>query len=85
MRTTLTIDDHLVKTLKRIAGKRGVPFKAVVNEALRIGVDAVENPPRRVPYRTKTVRFRFQPGIDPYKLGQATEEIEDEAKIKRSA
>jgi hypothetical protein len=70
MRTTLTLDDELVRAARRIAGKRGTSLKAVVNEALRIGIRGIANPPPRVPYRTKTRSLTFLPGIDAYKLGQ---------------
>jgi plasmid stability protein len=52
MRTTLTLDDDVAVKLRAAAKNR--PFKAVVNEALRAGLAALErrNPPRR-PYRTR--------------------------------
>lgn len=84
MRTTLTLDDELVRAVKRIAGKRGTSFKAVVNEALRTGIRGIENPPPRVPYRTSARSIAILPGIDPYKLGQVADEAEDLAKMGRS-
>jgi hypothetical protein len=51
MRTTLTIDDDVAVKLKAAAKDR--PFKAVVNEALRAGLTALEKRvPRRKSYRT---------------------------------
>ncbi|MCL4846652.1 MAG: DUF2191 domain-containing protein [Acidobacteria bacterium] len=52
MRTTLTIDDDVAVKLRAAAKDR--PFKAVVNDALRAGLAALEKrtPPRR-PYRTR--------------------------------
>lgn len=83
MRTTLTLDDELVRAVKRIAGKRGTSFKAVVNEALGAGIRAIESPPSRAPYRTKALDVTILPGIDPYKLGQVADEAEDFAKVGR--
>ncbi len=80
MRTTLTIDDHLALALKRIAGRQGKSFKAIVNEALRAGIEAIEAPPEHAPYRTEVRSFVFLPGIDPLKLGQISDEMEDMAK-----
>ena len=40
MRTTLTIDDELATLLKRRAAETGRPFKVVVNEALRLGLES---------------------------------------------
>jgi hypothetical protein len=52
MRTTLTLDDDVAVKLKAAARNRS--FKAVVNEALRAGLTALE---KRVPPR-KTFRTR---------------------------
>lgn len=38
MRTTLTIEDRIVKELKSIAHKTGKSFKQVVNETLQAGL-----------------------------------------------
>ena len=39
MRTTLTIDDDIARQLKEIVHRSGEPFKTVVNEALRAGIE----------------------------------------------
>lgn len=44
MRTTLTIDDQLARSLKEAAHRSGRPFKQLVNEALRKGLHAMEHP-----------------------------------------
>jgi hypothetical protein len=52
MRTTLTLDDDVAVKLKAAAKDR--PFRAVVNDALRLGLAALEkrvSPRRR--YRTR--------------------------------
>lgn len=54
MRTTLTIDDQLFAELKERAHREGVPLKQVVNQALRRGLDASRQPPRRGSYRART-------------------------------
>lgn len=45
MRTTLTLDDHLLQTLKREAAERNVSFKTMVHQALQIGPRALEQKP----------------------------------------
>jgi len=53
MRTTLTLDDDVAAGLARVTSKRRQAFKAVVNEALRLGLDAMERPrPGRRRFRT---------------------------------
>lgn len=53
MRTTLTLDDDVIDKAKGVAAKLGIPFRRVVNEALRIGLQEVEKPATRRPYRTE--------------------------------
>lgn len=50
MRTTLTIDDEIAISLKDLAHRSGRSFKQVVNDALRKGAHALENPEAK-PYR----------------------------------
>lgn len=46
MRTTLTLDDDVAAKLKRVMRKRGeLRFGALVNDALRRGLEALETPP----------------------------------------
>ncbi len=49
MRTTLTIDEQVGAALQETARRMGKPYKAVVNEALRLGLHAMAHPSAR-PY-----------------------------------
>lgn len=42
MRTTLTLDPDVAARLEKLRGKRDEPFKALVNDLLRRGLDASE-------------------------------------------
>ena len=55
MRTTLTIDPDVAKRLEKLRRKGDRPFKAIVNDALRAGLDALDEAPpkKRKPYRTR--------------------------------
>ncbi len=54
MRTTLTLDDDVAIRLERERRKRRMPFKDIVNEALRAGLDTLAAPKRRRDqFRTK--------------------------------
>ena len=58
MRTTLTIDDDVAIRLETLRDERGDSFKAVVNDALRRGLDALDQPPEERPtYRIRPVRL----------------------------
>jgi len=50
MRATITIDDGLLRQLRQQALDSGKPFKQVVNETLRAGLDRSSSP-ARAPYR----------------------------------
>ena len=57
MRTTITLDRDVAARLERLRAHR--PFKELVNDALRRGLDALEEcvqPPE--PYRMSTVEGR---------------------------
>jgi hypothetical protein len=46
MRTTLTLDDDVAARLRRLR-TGGRNFRELVNDALRVGLDALEEPRRR--------------------------------------
>ncbi len=55
MRTTLRIDDDLLRDLKRRAQSQRVTLAALVNRLLRRGLDAkAEERAKRAPYRERT-------------------------------
>jgi hypothetical protein len=56
VRTTLTLDDDVAARLERQVKIRGDSFKAVINDALRAGLDALEKPRER-PKRFVTEGF----------------------------
>jgi hypothetical protein len=56
MRTTLTLDDDVASSLRRLRKARGGPFKNLVNEALREGLRHMTLPrQKRTPFQTKSV------------------------------
>jgi hypothetical protein len=56
MRTTITLDDDVAASLKRLEKRRGLKFKALVNEALREGIKCLVAPPKkRGVFRTRSV------------------------------
>jgi hypothetical protein len=44
MRTTLTLDDQLAASLREAARRSGLPFRQVVNDALRRGLHETGHP-----------------------------------------
>ena len=53
MRTTLTLDEDVAQRAKAAVARLHRPFKQVVNQALRAGLDGLEKPSAGKPYRTK--------------------------------
>ena len=75
MRTTLTLDDDLAAELKQRARERDVPFKHVVNEALRAGLAAKSQ--AATPYRMHPRELGVRPGIDLDRALELAAELED--------
>ena len=79
MRTTLTIDDDIARQLKAIVHRSSKPFKTVVNEALRAGIENNRIADVRRPYRLEPVAMGEVTGS--YNLDKALElvdHLEDE-------
>ena len=56
MTKTVKLDDDVAALLERVQSKRNATRKEVVNEALRIGLQAMSaSPAKRRPFRTKTL------------------------------
>jgi hypothetical protein len=56
MRTTLTLDDDNAVRLERLRKERDVGLKEIVNEAIRLGLNEMAQPPgRRQPFQTRAV------------------------------
>lgn len=53
MRTTLTLDKDVAARLEQTAKRRRLPFKTVVNEALRAGLSALDTPATNEVFRTR--------------------------------
>ncbi len=64
MRTTLTIDDDLVRALREKAHRTGKPFKMVVNKAIRAGLEQMDKPRQIKPYKCKAYSLGYPPGAD---------------------
>jgi hypothetical protein len=80
MRTTLTLEDDVAATIKRLRRDGNANLKDIVNEALRKGLrDLTARPKCREPYQTQVVelgRVRI-PSID--NIGESKAIAEGEA------
>ncbi|MEB3322883.1 MAG: hypothetical protein VKI81_08665 [Synechococcaceae cyanobacterium] len=83
MRTTLTIDDLLLRRLRQKAAASGQSFKQVVNDTLRAGLDT-SPPVRREPYRCPTFSIgAVAAGFDLSKANRLAGEVEDQSRLEK--
>ena len=78
MRTTLSIDDDVIERARAVAGKLNTPFKTVVNEALRAGLDQVEKPAMRRRYKTKPHKMGLRQGRNLDNIQELLAQVEGE-------
>ncbi|MGM0427911.1 MAG: type II toxin-antitoxin system VapB family antitoxin [Thermodesulfobacteriota bacterium] len=78
MRTTLTIDDDVLERAKALASDSGTPFRAVINEALRIGLERVEKPARQKPYQTQPHAMGLRSGRNLNNIQELLAQVEAE-------
>ena len=76
MRTTLTLDNDVADSLRERARLLNMPFKQVVNDALRRGLSPAVSEAPTPEYRVVPMHSGFVPGVDPLKLNQLNDEIE---------
>jgi hypothetical protein len=82
MRTTLTLDDDIAKTLQERARRSGESFKEVVNETLRRGLrEKAASPLPR--FEVKAKACGFHRGVDVLHLNQLNDELEIEDFLRK--
>ena len=64
MRTTLAIDDDVLDTARSVAERLHTPFRRVVNEALRTGLQTIKEPTENHPYRTRPHKLGLRAGMN---------------------
>jgi len=62
-RTTLTLEDDVADRLRERARATGMPFKSLVNEALRAGLEHMANR-KTTPFRVQAHDLGLQPGLE---------------------
>jgi hypothetical protein len=80
MRTTLTLDDNIAKSLQEKAHHSRRPFKDVVNEALALGLSVMDRPGEPFVYRVSPASMGGpRPGVDLTKALALADRLEDDA------
>jgi hypothetical protein len=76
MRTTLTLNKDVADEAKKLVVKLGKPFKQVINEALRIGLQQLQRPKKRKPYDYKPHKMGLRPGLSLDNIGELLAQVE---------
>ena len=79
MRTTLALNPDVAMRLAAEVVRSDRPFKQVVNDALRRGLNPPGKRLRRAAYAVRPVTLVFRPGVDTAKLNQLADDLEIEA------
>jgi hypothetical protein len=75
VRTTLTLDKDVAAKLKAEARRSGRTFKEVVNQALRIGLNARADP-AITPFVVRARPMGARPGLNYDKISELIEQVE---------
>ena len=78
MRTTLSINDDVLERARCVAAKLHIPFKTVINEALRVGLNQVEKPFQSQCYKTKPHALGLRSGRNLDNIRELLAQIEGE-------
>ncbi|MGB5158075.1 type II toxin-antitoxin system VapB family antitoxin [Desulfobacterium sp. N47] len=78
MRTTITIDNDVLERARAISAKLRTPFKTVINEALRTGLDHVQQPAKCRRYKTKPHAMGVKAGRNIDNIQELLAQIEGE-------
>jgi plasmid stability protein len=83
MRTTLTLDDNLIRTLKKRAAEQNVSFKVMVHQALQKGLESMDRKPKsKGAYRTPVRSLKPRAGLDLDTLGRTADDQGDEELLR---
>jgi hypothetical protein len=82
MRTTLTLDDDVVRLIDDAVHQEHRPMKQVVNDALRRALTIPAS--QREPYHLTPHESAVRPGFDPAGFNRLVDEMDDESIVNRT-
>ena len=78
MRTTITLDRDVAHAAKAATARLGKPFKQVVNQAMRIGLEQMSKTKAK-PFRTKPFHgMKLRPGLSVDNIGELLAQVDGE-------
>ena len=78
MRTTLSLDEDVLERARAAAARLKIPFKTVINEALRAGLRETEKAAKCRPYRTVARDLGLRPGFNLDNIAEVLAQAEGE-------
>ena len=82
MRTTISINDVVLKELHERADSSGQSFRQVVEESLEIGLAHLSKPPSRERFRIRPHCLGLKAGFQGVSLNQLYDQIEAEEGVR---
>lgn len=83
MRTTLTVEDDLMRELRELAHRKGLPLKRLIDRLLRVGIEHLDRSPRQEGYHPTTYQMGepLVPSLD--KALQIAAALEDDETARK--
>jgi hypothetical protein len=76
MRTTLTLERDVAERIRQEMRRTGRGLKAIVNEALRLGLGGANRSARATRFTVKPRDLGLRPGFDPDRMNQLVDELQ---------
>ena len=76
MRTTININDAILRDLRALAQARGRPFREIVEDTLALGLARQSKPTRRPRFKVKPHRRGLKPGFPGVSLNRLDDRLE---------
>jgi hypothetical protein len=76
VRTTLTLDDDVNANLREESRRSGKPFKQIVNDCLRLGMNVRAKGASAPPFKVKARPLGLRPGLSYDNIEELLDQIE---------
>ncbi len=78
MRTTIVINDAVLRELRQHAAATGRPLREIVDTSLKLGLSQLSTPPAKQQFRVKPHRLGLKPGFRGVSMNQLYDQLEAE-------
>ena len=78
MRTTITIEDDVIQKARTVSSSLKKPFRFIINNALRIGLEQIEKPSKIKKYSTKPRPMGLKHGYELDNVQELLDRLDEE-------